>query len=327
MPSRPRWPPAGPRHPEARVDAIDRAAHPGQQVAQRVTGLGRRLRPVADDDRAAGHGREGQEGRGVGEVRLDGLVVRGDRSGRDGPAVGVRVVDGDAAVTQHRDRHLDVGEGRDRLAVVTDVDAVVVAGAREQQRRHELRRRRRVDHDRAARHPALAADGERQRPAPSVIDHDAERGQRGQHLADRPVAHVRVAVERDRAVDQARHRRQEPHDRAGQAAVDIGGHGGRRGERRDRPVVALGVDRRTERGQRPRHQQCVAGPQRSSYDGRPVGERCQNECAVGQRLAPGERDHCVDLTGRHGRGPGVGERDSRRGHDSPQSREPRRLGP
>ena len=100
---------------------------------------------------------------------------RAGRAGSDPPAVGVGVVDRDAALAQHRDRHPDVGQRRHRLAVVADVDALVEAGAGQQQRRDELGGRAGVDLDRAAGHRAVPVDGERQRVALVV---DAERPQR-----------------------------------------------------------------------------------------------------------------------------------------------------
>ena len=165
------WRSPVPRDRQPVGDARHLAAHRGEDLAQRVARLGRGRRPVADGD-ASRPSRRGQrqEGRGVGEVGLDDVVERRDRPGRDGPAVGVGVVDLDAVRAQHRDGHLDVGERGHRLAVVADVDAVLVAGAGQQQRRDELRGRRRVDHDRAAAHRAGAADGERQRAPAAVVD-------------------------------------------------------------------------------------------------------------------------------------------------------------
>ena len=109
-------------------------------------------------DRAAGHRGQRQERRGVGQVRLDEVVDRLHDAGRDRPAVRLGVVDLDAVLAQHRHGHVDVGERGHRLAVVADVDALVVARAGQQQRRDELRGRRRVDDHAAAAHRAGAAD-------------------------------------------------------------------------------------------------------------------------------------------------------------------------
>ena len=98
-----------------------------------------------------------------------------------------RVVDLDAVLAQHRDRHLDVGERRHRLAVVAHVDALVVARAR----RAAAPRRTGDDARRVDRRPCRrgtapgAVHGERQRAAAAVVDPDAERAQRVEHLADR----------------------------------------------------------------------------------------------------------------------------------------------
>ena len=71
----------------------------------------------------------------------------------------------------------------------------------------------------------VPSHGERQRAAALVVDRDTEPAQRVEHLAHRPGAGVRVAVEDDRAVRERGHRRHEPHDGPGQAAVDRGRSG------------------------------------------------------------------------------------------------------
>ena len=126
-------------------------AHLLEDPAQRVAGLGGAARPVGDSDAATTGQGQHQEGGGVGQVRLDGHVARCDRTGGDPPAVGVAVVDLDAACAQTRHRHLDVRQRRHRLAVVADVDTLVEPRGGEQQGGHELARGGRVDHDRPAR--------------------------------------------------------------------------------------------------------------------------------------------------------------------------------
>ena len=54
-----------------------------------------------------------------------------------------------------------------------------------------------VERHRPAGYRAAAVDGERQRAAAAVVDRHAERAQRGEQRADRPLAGPRVAVERD----------------------------------------------------------------------------------------------------------------------------------
>ena len=63
-------------------------------------------------------------------------------------------------------------------------------------------------------------DGDRQRAAPSSSTSAPSAAQRVEHRAHRAHPGLRVAVEVDRPVGQRGHRRQEPHDRAGQPAVD-----------------------------------------------------------------------------------------------------------
>ena len=88
--------------------------------------------------------------------------------GRHPPAVGLRVVDVDAGVAQHRHRHRDMRRRGHRLAGVHDGQPVGERGARQQQPGDELRRGRGVDLDRAAGHRAAAVDPERQAVAVDV---------------------------------------------------------------------------------------------------------------------------------------------------------------
>ena len=94
-------------------------------------------------------------------------------------------------------------------------------GAGEQQRGDELRRRRCVEVDRAALDRAVAAHDERQRAPAAVVDVHAQRPQRLHERPHRALAGARVAVEGDVAVGQGGDRRDEPHDGAGQSAVDV----------------------------------------------------------------------------------------------------------
>ena len=75
-----------------------------------------------------------------------GAIGPGATAQRSGPAV----VDLDAALAQHGDRHRDVGQRRHRRALVADLEPTREPGADEQQGADELRRGRRVDGDRAA---------------------------------------------------------------------------------------------------------------------------------------------------------------------------------
>ena len=102
---------------------------------------------------------------------------------------------------------------------------------------------------------AGAVHGERQ---PVAVDPRAERAQRVEHRAHRPLAGARVAVEADGAVGERGGGRHEAHDGAGQPAVDLAAAAEpvvsrrrRRARRRRR--------RDAERAQRVDHQRGVAG--------------------------------------------------------------------
>ena len=206
---------AGDGHPVGA--GLDRAARLGQHGQDLGAGLGRRRGPARDGDPATGDRGRGEEDRGVGEVGLDGPVARPDGARGDPPGVGLRVVDVDPGLAEHRDRHVDVRQRRHRLAVVVHGDALVVARAGEQQAGHELGRRRRVDHHVAARDPAGAVQGERQAVA---VDAGAERAQGVEHGGQGAFAGAGVAVEGDRAVGERRGGWHEPHDGAREPAVD-----------------------------------------------------------------------------------------------------------
>ncbi len=144
------------RHREAGAVEHDLGAHHVEDVAHEVATLGRVLRPARHVHPAAGDERGGEELRGVGQVGLD-LDVEGvDLAGLDAPGVDVAVVDDDPRVAQRLDGHLDVGQARHGLAVVVHRDALVEAGAGEQQAGDELRGRRRVEGDRAPAHRAAS---------------------------------------------------------------------------------------------------------------------------------------------------------------------------
>ncbi len=94
----------------------DVGAHRVEDVAQRVAGLGRALRPARHLHPAAGHERGGEERRRVGQVGLDLDVERVDLARADPPGVRLGVVDLHPGVAQHLDRHRDVRLARHRLA-------------------------------------------------------------------------------------------------------------------------------------------------------------------------------------------------------------------
>ena len=179
------------------------------------------------------------------------------------------VVDHDAGVAQRLDGHLDVRQARHRLAVVVHRDALVEAGAGEQQPGDELRGRRRVEGDGPAAHRPAAADGERQAAAAVVVDLDPEGAQRPEHRCHGAQPGVRVAVEAHRSVGQAGHRRDEAHDVAGQPAVDGAPADAAAAGVTSQSPSSTSLDRTGAQGaQRLRHEQGVARPQRGAQQGR-----------------------------------------------------------
>ena len=127
----------------------------------------------------------------------------------------------------------------------THGDALLVAG------RRTAAARRRTATTPTRRSPPRRRAGRRCRAAVNgsavAVDPRAERPQRVEHGAHRPLAGARVAVEADGAVGERRGGRHEPHDGAGQPAVD--GRRRRAGRRARRPSRAR---RRRRSGRRAR---------------------------------------------------------------------------
>ena len=138
------------------------------------------------------------------------------------PAVGLVGVDAYAAAAQLGDRHVDVRHRRQGGAGVPQVEALVEARTGEQERRDELAGRRRVDLECAAGDVTGSVDRERQGAAAVVVDLDAEIAECRDRRAHRAYAGVLVTVERHRCRAEGRERRDEAHDGAGEAAVDVG---------------------------------------------------------------------------------------------------------
>ncbi len=288
---------------QAVVVQRDLGAHAHEQVAQRVAGLGGPPRPAGHAHAAAAGHRQHQERRSVGQVGLDGDVDGADRGRRHGPGVRCR--------TRPRRRARAGTRSSSRCAAATAPG--VPRGARSRPRRTPprraaaprrtgSRRRRRSPPTRRAPRPVpVTVNGSVPRPSSSM--RHPELAQRVEDAGHRPGAGVRVAVEADRARRQGGHRRDEPHHRAGETAVDGCRRGGGPGRRTSvGPVVStVGAEGRQRRG----HQLGVARAQGPSYDRGPVGQRCQHQSAVGQRLRPGQLDPCVDRAARHRRGPQV----------------------
>ena len=226
-----------------------------------------------------------------------------DRPGRDPPACSAAPSSTSTpAVAQHRDGHLDVRQRRHRLAVVVHGDALVVARAGQQQPGHELGGRRRVDHHLAAGQRAGAVQGERQ---PVAVDVGAERAQRVQHGAHRPLAGPRVAVE-------ARPGRRRARRRAARTASRCRPARSRRPPPPRRPScapngdpLAVDLDRHAERAQRADHQRGVpGGAARRSTLAVAAGERGEQQRPVGHRLRAGHGDPAAHRVRRRRGGPG-----------------------
>jgi hypothetical protein len=208
-------------------------------------------------DPAVGDQRRREELGGVGQVGLDLHVEGVDLARLDPPGVLVAVVDHDARVAQRLDGHLDVRQARHGRSVVVHRDALVEAGAGQEQPGHELRRRRGVEGDGPAGHRPAAVDGERQAAAAVVVDLDPEGAQRAQHRCHGAQPGVRVAVEAHRAIGQTGHCGDEAHDVAGEAAVD--GAPAEQPTRRDQPVTVVDlIDHGTQGAQGLNHEQGVA---------------------------------------------------------------------
>ncbi len=147
---------AGSAHGQAVVGELDVGAHQPEDLAERVAGLGGRPRPVAHRDASTGHEAAARNG-----AALDRSGSIATSTARTGPGA-TRHRSGSASststprVAELVDGHLDVRQRGHRLAVVADVDALVVAGRREQQRRDELAGRRGVDGRPRRRAPSRA---------------------------------------------------------------------------------------------------------------------------------------------------------------------------
>ena len=176
------------------------------------------------------------------------------------PAVGHRVVDVDAGLPQHHDRHRDVRRRRHRAPVCCDGQALGERRAGQQQARDELRRRRRVDCHGAAGHRSGAVHPERQ-PVPSIA---TPRPRSASSSGAMGRARACSSPSNDHRVGQRGQRRNEPQHRAGQAAVHSG--------------VAAGVDAAADRQVRCRSRR-PAGPGRSA---RRSSGRCRG-CAAPRR--------------------------------------------
>ena len=215
----------------------------------RLGGLGG---PAGDAHRPSRDERGGDEWSGVAEVRLDGHVAQGDRSGQDGPRVLVRLEHLNPRVAQRLAGHVDVGHARERRADVPHREAPGQARGDKEQARDELGRRGGVDLD-LGRDLRGRRDGEGERAGSRVVDGGAEGAERVDHGPHGPAARGEVPVEVHGGVGEEHERRGETHDRSREPAVDEPAAPQARG-RRHRPVVALVVHLHAEAAQRVDHQ-------------------------------------------------------------------------
>ena len=283
----------------------------GEDVAQRVAGLGGEPRPVPHRDLAAADARpaRGRVRRWTGPARWCG---RGrDRARCDRPAVRRR---------SRRPRR------RARAACATVIsmwgsDGTGLPSWRtstpssnrargQQQRRDELRGGRGVHHDRAAAAPCPVPWTVNGRPAPSTSTPRARSAS-----STSPTGRCRMCGSPSKSTTPVarpatggRKRITVP---ARPQSMRAGPESG--------PGVIAHVRRRDldvapEAPQRRQHQRGVAGHQRTAYDAGAVGQRGQHQRAVGLRLAAGQRYDRRHRVGRARRRPGVGERRRRVRH-------------
>ena len=202
---------------------VDLAAHPGQQVAQGVAGLGGLVRP-------AGHGRRSHPCRGEGQERARRWTGRA----RSTVSMAVTGAGGDPpAVRARRRRRRRRGDAAARRS--SRCAAWTAPACRRAARRRPCRsaRPRAAAPRRTARTPRRRSTTcpPGTRPSPRTTNGRAPRPS-SSTVTPRPrsavstsptgrCAHVRVAVEGHRPGGQRRDRRHEPQHRAGESAVDL----------------------------------------------------------------------------------------------------------
>ena len=230
--------------------------------------------------------------------------------GRDDPFAGGRSFHVHAAVRERLDRHVDVRHARQPFAAVDEVQSDVEAGCGQEQPGDELARRAGIDHDLAAAHVAVPADGEGERPVPAVVDVDPDVAQRLDHGAHRAVQRALVRGHGDLALGEAGECGDEPHDGARLSAVDLDAALQRPPRRHDEVVAegaraGDGLDRDSERAERVDHPCRVLGVEGGREMARTVCQRREDQLAIGQRLGAGNGHRGVERAGRDRRAPGA----------------------
>ena len=189
------------------------------------------------------------------------------------------------------------------------LDALVEPGRRQQQARDQLRGARGVEHHGAAADRAAAVHGERDRGPAAVLDLRADLPQRRQDRADRPLPGPCVPVEGDHGRGQRGQAGHEPHHGARVPHVHVHRGTGSRLPGRDYPVRSGPSDLRALSGLRAVSyrtaegtegvggQRGVPGPQRVGDHRRPVAQRGQDQCTVGDGLGARQPDARADRAG------------------------------
>ncbi len=103
---------AGARDGQRAVTPRDVSAHLAEDLAQQRTRLRRVQRPIRHGHAAPRDERRRQEGRGVGQIRLDRDVFRADGRRGDDPLAHARTLDVHSAPCERLDRHVDVRQAR-----------------------------------------------------------------------------------------------------------------------------------------------------------------------------------------------------------------------
>jgi hypothetical protein len=179
--------------------------------------------PAGDGDVSARDERSDEERGGVREVGLDVDVDGAYRPRGDLPATGLGNCHLDTPRAERRDRHLDVGQARQSLARMPEIEPALEPRCREEQARDELARRGCVEFEGTAFDAPGAVNGEGEGRASVVVEVDAESSQAQDRAAHRAAARALVAVEGGGSEGECGDRREEPHHGAGKAAVDRGG--------------------------------------------------------------------------------------------------------
>ena len=268
----------------------DASAEQRQQIRKQRSGLRRVRRPARHRDLAPCDECRSQERGGVREVGFDRQILGPRRAAFDEPLARGGALDVDAATAQRLDRHVDVREARKVLALVNEVQADIEARGSEEQARDELARQRGVDLDAAAADVPTAANRERQRPAAFIVDVDAQITQSVNHRAHGAMQSSLMSGEDDVALCQTGEGSDEAHDGACLPAVDrraaLQSGGCHEQIRAERTRGIRLFDPHAQCAQRIDHACGIIGVQRREKASWTVGDRREDELAIGKRFRP-----------------------------------------